>query len=72
MSEAGARLRGMETLIVDCGSCEVRGVACQDCVISVLLGVPDVTPVLSGEERRVLELFAEGGLLPPLRHVKAI
>lgn len=28
-------------LHVDCGGCAVRGRACTDCVISVLLGVPD-------------------------------
>ena len=26
---------------MDCGRCAVRGRACTDCVISVLLGVPD-------------------------------
>ena len=29
-------------MIVDCESCEVRGNACGDCVIGVLLGVPAV------------------------------
>ncbi|MHA6783916.1 hypothetical protein ACVGOW_23425 [Pseudonocardia saturnea] len=29
-------------MIVDCDSCEVRGNACGDCVIGVLLGVPAV------------------------------
>ncbi|QJY49570.1 hypothetical protein [Pseudonocardia broussonetiae] len=29
-------------MIVDCDSCEVRGNACGDCVIGVLLGVPGV------------------------------
>lgn len=29
-------------MIVDCDSCEVRGDACGDCVIGVLLGVPGV------------------------------
>jgi hypothetical protein len=27
-------------MIIDCDSCEVRGVACGDCVIGVLLGTP--------------------------------
>lgn len=31
-------------MIVDCDSCEVRGDACGDCVIGVLLGVPAVPP----------------------------
>ncbi|WP_300018702.1 hypothetical protein [Pseudonocardia sp.] len=29
-------------MIVDCDSCEVRGNACGECVIGVLLGVPGV------------------------------
>ncbi|MCF7548318.1 hypothetical protein [Pseudonocardia sp. WMMC193] len=29
-------------MIVDCDSCEVRGAACGECVIGVLLGVPEV------------------------------
>ena len=29
-------------MIVDCDSCEVRGNACGDCVIGVLLGLPGV------------------------------
>lgn len=28
---------------VDCGGCAVRGRACSDCVIAVLLGVPEPT-----------------------------
>ncbi|WP_040161780.1 hypothetical protein [Nigerium massiliense] len=63
----------MDTMIVDCGRCEVRGAACSDCVISVLLGVPGESgaPELTGEEQRVLQLFAGTGMLPPLRHVRA-
>lgn len=29
-------------MIIDCGSCAVAGPACDDCVVSVLLGVPDL------------------------------
>ncbi len=29
-------------MIIDCDSCEVRGNACGECVIGVLLGVPGV------------------------------
>lgn len=61
----------MDMMIVDCDTCEVRGRSCGDCVISALLGVPDATapPILSDEEQRVLGLFADSGLLPPLRLV---
>ena len=27
-------------MVIDCERCEVRGIACGDCVIGVLLGVP--------------------------------
>lgn len=29
-------------MIIDCDSCEVRGTACGECVVGVLLGVPGV------------------------------
>ena len=29
-------------MVIDCERCEVRGTACGDCVIGVLLGVPGV------------------------------
>ena len=28
-------------MIIDCGSCAVAGLACDDCLVSVLLGAPD-------------------------------
>ncbi len=61
----------MKTLIVDCDRCSARPRACADCAISALLGVPDSDspPALSGEEQRVLGLFADSGLIPPLRLV---
>ena len=31
-------------MVIDCERCEVRGIACGDCVIGVLLGVPGVPP----------------------------
>lgn len=29
-------------MVIDCDRCEVRGLACGECVVGVLLGVPDV------------------------------
>lgn len=55
----------METFLVDCESCTVRGVGCSDCVVSVLLGVPEGLG-LDHEERTALAVLSEGGLLPPL------
>lgn len=55
----------MPTLHVDCSTCTARGDACRDCVISVLLGPPDVA--LEDTEQRALTVLADAGLVPPLR-----
>ena len=51
---------------IDCDTCVVRGLACHDCVVTVLLGPP---PELGfgDEERRALDVLACSGLVPPLR-----
>ncbi|WP_283605341.1 hypothetical protein [Mycolicibacterium poriferae] len=54
------------TVTIDCDDCAVRGPGCQDCVVSVLLGVPDNLLV---DEQRALEVLAEVGLAPRLRLV---
>ncbi len=51
---------------VDCDSCQVRNIACGDCVLSVLIGAPNQW---DDEERRALAVLAESGLVPPLRLV---
>jgi hypothetical protein len=53
-------------VIIDCDDCAVRGPACEDCVVSVLLGAPDT---LLDDERAALEALAEVGLAPRLRLV---
>jgi hypothetical protein len=53
-------------VIIDCDDCAVRGMACKDCVVSVLLGVPES---LLDDERAALEALAEAGLAPRLRLV---
>ena len=55
-----------EPVIIDCDDCAVRGPGCRDCVVSVLLGVPDA---LLADERAALEVLAEAGLAPRLRLV---
>lgn len=58
-------------MLVDCDTCQVRGPACSDCVVTVLLGMPAVpAPVhLDEVERSALEVLASSGLVPPLRLV---
>lgn len=58
-------------MIIDCDSCEVRDLACSDCVVTYVLGP---VPWASGEgmaddERAALAVLADSGLLPPLRLV---
>jgi hypothetical protein len=72
-------------MIIDCDGCAVRGAACGDCVIGVLLGapapvdhavdsppeVPSGAPIvqLDAPERRALAVLADQGLVPRLRLV---
>jgi hypothetical protein len=58
-------------MIIDCDRCEVRNIACDDCVVSVLLSAPP--SVATGEiewgedESGALEVLAASGLVPPVR-----
>jgi hypothetical protein len=56
-------------MIVDCDRCEVRGDACQDCVITVLLGTPPGGVELDSTERGALASLADAGIVPHLQLV---
>jgi hypothetical protein len=56
-------------MIIDCDNCAVRGAACKDCVISVLIGEPDAAPSFSQDECAALEALADAGMAPRLRLV---
>jgi hypothetical protein len=56
-------------MLIDCDRCEVRGLACTDCVVSVLLGTPEHGAELDGAEQQAIGVLAEAGLVPPLRLV---
>jgi len=51
-------------MIIDCDSCAVRDIKCDDCVVSVLIGNPRS---MGSEESRVIDLLASRGMVPPLR-----
>ncbi|HEV2889356.1 MAG TPA: hypothetical protein VGX28_03190 [Frankiaceae bacterium] len=51
--------------VIDCDTCTVRGDACHDCVVSVMLGGPP--DVVAAEEQRALDVLAGAGLVPPLQ-----
>ena len=56
-------------MLIDCDTCEVRGDACGDCVVSVLLGAPPGGVDIDPEEERALQVLADSGLVPHLRLV---
>lgn len=58
---------GMDVLRVDCGGCVARGLACEDCVVSVVLDISRRPLDLDLDERSALQALADGGLVPPLR-----
>jgi len=64
-------------MLIDCEHCEMRDIACDDCVINVLLGAPapaseeggGLSAVeLTDDTAAALHNLAVGGLVPPLRH----
>lgn len=59
------------SMVIDCDTCVMRRLACHDCVVTVLLGVP---PELSfdAEEQRALSVLADSGLVPRLRMVRPV
>lgn len=59
------------TTTIDCDTCVVRGLACHDCVVTVLLGPPPELTI-DDDERRALDVLAAGGLVPPLRLVQPV
>ena len=47
-------------MLIDCDSCTARGPACDDCVVSVMLG-PVSGVELDDAEHRALQVLADGG-----------
>lgn len=52
---------------IDCDSCEVKPLACSDCVVTVLLGSAPEGVELDSEEQAAIDVLAQIGLVPPLR-----
>ncbi|MGH3743309.1 MAG: hypothetical protein ACRDTP_00430 [Mycobacteriales bacterium] len=71
-------------MLVDCGTCTVRGLACGECVVTVLWGLPDdevgadrapsaepghdAALRLDLDDRAALRALADAGMVPRLRH----
>jgi hypothetical protein len=58
-------------VVIDCDTCAVRGPACDDCVVTVLLGPPPESG-FDLEEERALAVLADSGLVPRLRMVTPV
>lgn len=63
-------------MLIDCDTCAVRDLQCDDCVVTVLLGpfrnegeLPDGVYAVDADERRALDVLADSGLVPRLRLV---
>lgn len=67
----GGPCDGVVMTKIDCDTCAVRGLACHDCVVTVLLGPPPELTI-DDVEHRALDALAEGGLVPPLRMVQPV
>jgi hypothetical protein len=65
-------------MLIDCDTCVGRGIACDDCVINVLLQQPqaplDASAALELDEaeQHALATLAGAGLVPPLRLVPSV
>jgi hypothetical protein len=60
------------TVLIDCDHCQMRGRACADCVVTVLLGPPHAAIDMDEEHRAAIDVLAGSGLVPPLRLVVAV
>jgi hypothetical protein len=56
-----------DLVLIDCDSCAVRGLACGDCVVTVLLGASPAGVELDDAEQAAISALADQGLVPPLR-----
>ena len=54
-------------MLIDCEKCELRNVACADCVVSTMPTVPETGLEIGPLERRALGILAAAGMISPLR-----
>lgn len=64
-------------MIIDCGTCVVAGLKCDECVVTVLLGSPTAVETggefvthVDDEHAAALEALADSGLVPRLQLVR--
>jgi hypothetical protein len=57
-------------MLIDCDRCEMRDIACADCVVGALLNLDASAPegpTIGEPERCALRTLADAGMVPPLR-----
>jgi hypothetical protein len=54
-------------VLIDCDRCAAREVACSDCVVTALLGMPGPKREIGEAEGRALRVLADARLVSPLR-----
>lgn len=59
-------------MLIDCDTCVVRGAACRDCVVTMILDSPAQPVDLDDDEQAAVGSLAAAGLLPPLRLVRGV
>ncbi|MEY2634639.1 MAG: hypothetical protein RIS75_579 [Actinomycetota bacterium] len=52
---------------LDCSTCELKDIACGDCVVTLLLSFPAPERVIDEVEEQALAVLAGAGLVPQLR-----
>jgi hypothetical protein len=59
-------------MLIDCDTCAGRHIACDDCVINVLLSRPADRVNIDDAEQHAFAILADAGLVPPLRLVPMV
>jgi hypothetical protein len=54
-------------MLIDCDRCEMRDIACADCVVTALLATTPEPAEIGAAERRALRVLADAKLVAPLR-----
>ncbi len=53
-------------MLIECDRCEMRDIACADCVVTALLAGAEPVADLDPAEQRALRVLADARLVPPL------
>lgn len=64
----------MTTYVLDCSECAGRQTdACDDCIVAFLIDRDEAgRAVLDGDEVRAVRVMSDAGLVPSVRHLRAV